>query len=59
MMVLAARQDSSLFRAAAQSQQSQMFAAILIALTIIAAGVLIIPMSWVYVRYKRGIPPGM
>jgi hypothetical protein len=59
MMVLAARQDSALFRAAAQSQQSQMFAAILIALTIIAAGVLIIPMSWVYVRYKRGIPPGM
>jgi hypothetical protein len=59
MMVLAARQDSALFRAAARSQQAQMFAAILIALTIIAAGVLIIPMSWVYVRYKRGIPPGL
>lgn len=59
MMVLAARQDSALFRAAARSQRAQMFAAILIALTIIAAGVLIIPMSWVYVRYKRGIPPGM
>jgi len=59
MMVLTARQDSALFRAAHSSQQSQMFAAILIALTIIAAGVLIIPMSWVYVRYKRGIPPGM
>jgi hypothetical protein len=36
-----------------------MFAALLIGLTVIAAGVLIIPMSWVYVRYKRGIPPGM
>ena len=36
-----------------------LFAAVLIALTIVAAGVLIIPMSWVYVRYKRGVPPGM
>jgi hypothetical protein len=59
MMVLTARQDSALFRAAARYQRSQMFAALLIALTIIAAGVLIIPMSWLYVRYKRGIPPGM
>ena len=59
MMVLTARQDSALFRAAQRSQRAQMFAAILIALTIIAAGGLIIPLSWVYVRYKRGIPPGM
>jgi hypothetical protein len=59
MMVLTARQDSALFRTAAGYQRSQMFAAILIGLTVIAAGVLIIPMSWVYVRYKRGIPPGM
>lgn len=59
MMVLTARQDSALFRAAARYQRAQMFAALLIALTVIAAGVLIIPMSWLYVRYKRGIPPGM
>ncbi len=59
MMVLTARQDSALFREAARYQRSQMFAAALIGLTVIAAGVLIIPMSWVYVRYKRGIPPGM
>ncbi len=59
MMVLTARQDSALFREAAQYQRFQMFAALLIGLTVIAAGVLIIPMSWVYVRYKRGIPPGM
>lgn len=59
MMVLTARQDSALFRTAAGYQRSQMFAAMLIGLTVIAAGVLIIPMSWVYVRYKRGIPPGM
>ncbi len=59
MMLLTSRQDSALFRAAQRTQQSQMFAAILIALTIVAAGVLIVPISWVYVRYKRGIPPGM
>lgn len=59
MMVLTARQDSALFRAAQRSQRAQWFAAVLIGLTIIAAGVLIVPMSWVYVRYKRGIPPGM
>jgi hypothetical protein len=59
MIVLTARQDSALFRAAAHYQRSQMFAALLIALTVIAAGVLIVPMSGLYVRYKRGIPPGM
>ncbi len=59
MMVLTARQDSALFRAAQRSQRAQWFAAVLIGLTIVAAGVLIVPMSWVYVRYKRGIPPGM
>ena len=59
MMLLTARQDSALFRTASRYERSQMFAAVLIALTIIAAGVLIIPMSWLYVRYKRGVPPGM
>lgn len=59
MMLLTARQDSALFRAAQRTQQSQLVAAMLMALTIVAAGVLVVPISWVYVRYKRGIPPGM
>lgn len=59
MVVLMARQDSALFQTAADYQRSQFLAAIFIALTVIAAGVLIIPMSWVYIRYKRGVPPGL
>jgi len=59
MIVLAAREDSALFRAAQKYSQSQFFAALLIGLTVIAAGVLIFPMAWAYVRFKRGIPPGM
>lgn len=59
MIVLTARQDSALFRAASQYQRSQFFAAVLVGLTVVAAGVLIIPMSWAYMRYKRGIPPGV
>lgn len=59
MIVLAAREDSSLFRAAERYQRSQFFAAIVIGLTVLAAGSLIVPISWAYVRYKRGIPPGM
>ncbi|NIM52125.1 MAG: hypothetical protein GTN62_13200 [Gemmatimonadales bacterium] len=59
MIVLTARQDSALFRAAARYQQSQFIAALVIGLAVVAAGILIIPMSWMYVRYKRGIPPGM
>ncbi|MCZ6760379.1 MAG: hypothetical protein O7D29_08425 [Gemmatimonadetes bacterium] len=59
MIVLTARQDSALFRAASDYQQSQFLAAAVIILTVIAAGVLIIPMSWLYVRHKRGVPPGM
>jgi hypothetical protein len=59
MILLSARQDSALFEAAAQSQRAQVFAAGLIFLTVIAAGILIFPMSWVYVRYKTGVPPGL
>ena len=59
MILLTARQDAALFRAAAQYQRSQFFAAVVIGLAVVAAGVLIVPMSWVYVRYKRGIPPGI
>jgi hypothetical protein len=59
MILLVSRQERSLFEAAAASQRGRLFGGILIALTVVAAGVLIIPMSWVYVRFKRGIPPGM
>lgn len=59
MIVLSARQDSALFRAAGNYQQSQFLAAILIGLTVIASASLIFPISWAYIRYKQGIPPGM
>jgi hypothetical protein len=59
MIVLAAREDSALFRAAARYQRSQFFAALVIGLTVIAAASLIFPMAWAYVRFKRGIPPGI
>jgi hypothetical protein len=56
MILLVSRQERALFEAASASQRGRVLGAILIALTVIAAGVLIIPMSWVYVRFKRGIP---
>jgi hypothetical protein len=59
MILLVARQERALFDAAAASQRGRLLGGALIALTVVAAGVLIIPMSWVYVRFKRGIPPGM
>lgn len=54
MIVLLAHQDASLFDAAETSQQGVLLAAVLLALTILAAGMMIIPMAWLYVRYKRG-----
>ncbi len=54
MIVLLARQDSAMFHAAKTSQQAVLLAAVLLALTIIAAGTMIVPMAWLYVRYKRG-----
>lgn len=59
IIVLTARQDSAMLEAAAVSQRSRVFGAVLIALTVVAAAVLIVPMSWVYVQYKRGMPLGM
>lgn len=59
IIVLTARQDSALLTAASESQRSRVIGAILIGLTVIAAAVLIVPLSWAYVRFKRGIPPGM
>jgi hypothetical protein len=59
IIVLTARQDSVLLTAAADSQRSRVVGAVLIALTVVAAAVLIVPMSWAYVQFKRGVPPGM
>lgn len=59
MIVLSARQDSALFRAAGDYHRSQFLAAVLIGLTVIASASLIFPISWAYIRYKQGIPPGL
>jgi len=54
MIVLLHDQDTALFDAAEASQRGVVLAAVLLALTILAAGLLIVPMAWLYVRYKRG-----
>ncbi|MDP3910077.1 MAG: hypothetical protein Q8Q14_06770 [Gemmatimonadales bacterium] len=54
MIVLLARQDEAMFGAARASQRAVLLAAALLACTILAAGMLIVPMAWLYVRYKRG-----
>lgn len=54
MIVLLAKQDAAIFHAAEVSQRAVLLSAVLLALTIIAAGLLIVPMAWLYVRHKRG-----
>ena len=54
MILLLAHQDATLFTAAETSQRGVTFAAVLLALTILAAGMMIVPMAWLYIRYKRG-----
>jgi hypothetical protein len=54
MIVLLAKQDSTMFHAAQASQRAVLLSAVLLALTIIAAGMLIVPMAWLYVQHKRG-----
>jgi uncharacterized membrane protein len=54
MILLLAHQDATLFDAAETSQRGVIFAAVLLALTILAAGMMIVPMAWLYIRYKRG-----
>ena len=54
MIVLLGQQDRALFEAAETAQQGVGLAAVLLALTILAAGLLIVPMAWLYVRHKRG-----
>ncbi len=59
MIALTARQDAGLFQAVERSQRAQLISAIGTALTLLAAVCLIAPISWVYLRYKAGVPPGM
>ena len=59
MIALTARQDSGLFQAVERSQRAQLISAIGTALTLLAAVCLIAPISWVYLRYKAGMPPGL
>jgi hypothetical protein len=54
MVVLLARQDAAMFDAAATAQRGVLLAAVLLALTILAAGMMVVPMAWLYIRYKRG-----
>lgn len=54
MIVLLAKQDSAMFQAAQASQNAVLLAAALLALTVLAAGMLVVPMAWLYVRHKRG-----
>jgi len=54
MIVLLAKQDSAMFRAAEISQHAVLLSTGLLTLTVLAAGMLVIPMAWLYIRYKRG-----
>ena len=54
MIVLLAEQDQALFEAAETAQRGVLLAAVLLALTILAAGLMIVPMAFLYVRIKRG-----
>ena len=54
MTILLGRQDAALFDAAETSQQGVLLAALLLGLTVIAAATLVVPMAWLYIRYKRG-----
>jgi hypothetical protein len=54
MILLLAHQDNAIFEAAEASQRAVLLAAILLGLSILAAGLLVVPMAWLYIRYKRG-----
>lgn len=54
MIVLLAHEDNSMFEAAEASSRGVVLAAGLLGMTILAAGMLVIPMAWLYIRYKRG-----
>ena len=54
MIVLLAKQDSAMFQAAQASQRAVLLSAALLALTVLAAGMLVVPMAWLYIRHKQG-----
>jgi hypothetical protein len=54
MIVLLAKQDSAMFQAAQASQSAVLLSAALLALTVLAAGMLVVPMAWLYIRHKQG-----
>jgi len=54
MIVMLARQDDAMFQAIASSQRAVLLSALLIGFTIIAAGSMVVPMAWLYIRYKQG-----
>jgi hypothetical protein len=56
---LIAGQDAALFEVFERNQRSQWFGSVVIALTLVASLLLIAPISWVYLRYKRGVPPAL
>jgi len=43
-----------MFRAAEISQHAVLLSTGLLTLTVLAAGMLVIPMAWLYIRHKRG-----
>ena len=59
MIVLLAHQDAALFDAAAAAQRGVLLAAVLLALTVLAAGMMVVPMAWLYIRHKRGATIGV
>jgi hypothetical protein len=54
MIVMLSRQDNRMFDAAQASERAILLSAVLLALTVLAAGMLVVPMAWLYLRYKRG-----
>ena len=54
MVVLLAHQDAKMFQAAETSQEAVYYASILLACAVLAAVTLVVPMAYLYVRFKRG-----
>ena len=54
MVVVLARQDEAMLEAVGVSQRAVLLSAVLIALTVVAAGTLVVPMAWLYIRFERG-----
>ncbi len=54
MVAFLARQDEALFAAAEAAQRAQRYALVLLALAALGAGVLVVPLAWLWVRQKEG-----